>query len=294
MSAQRRRLDAELVRRGLAASRQRALGAITSGRVLVGGAVAERASRLVAPSEPVELLGPPPRFVGRGGEKLDAALDRFRVDVAGAVVLDAGASTGGFTDCLLQRGAGTVVAVDVGHGQLDARLRADRRVVVLERTDVRALDPALLAAALGRAHAAVDASVDAPVDPPVDAMVDTVVADLSFISLRSVVPVLAGPIVRAGGSLVVLVKPQFEVGRAEASRGRGVVRDPALWLSSLRSVASSLAAAGAAIMDAMPSPITGASGNVELLLHAVAHRLPPGSELSGEADEALRNAVGSA
>ena len=278
MSAQRRRLDAELVRRGLVASRERAQGAITSGRVLVSGAVAERASRLVAPFEPVELLGPPPRFVGRGGHKLDSALERFRVDVAGAVVLDAGASTGGFTDCLLQRGAATVLAVDVGHGQLDAHLRADGRVVVMERTDVRALDPALLAAVLGRARLAVDA----------------VVADLSFISLRAVAPVLAGPIVRAGGPLVVLVKPQFEVGRADASRGKGVVRDPALWLSSLRAVASSFAAFGAAIMDAMPSPITGASGNAEFLVHALAHRLPPGSALSEAAEEALRDAVATA
>ena len=278
MSAPRRRLDVELVRRGLVATRQRALGAISSGQVLVGGSVAERASRLVAASEPVELLGPPPRFVGRGGEKLDAALDRFGVDVTGAVVLDAGASTGGFTDCLLQRGALAVAAVDVGHGQLDSRLRADRRVVVLERTDVRALDPAKLAGSLGRARVPVDA----------------VTADLSFVSLTAVVPVLAGSIVRVGGTLVVLVKPQFEVGRIDASRGKGVVRDPELWLSSLRAVASSLAAAGAAIMDAMPSPITGASGNVEFLLHAVAHSQPLGGVLSEAADESLRHAVATA
>lgn len=278
MSAPRRRLDVELVRRGLVATRQRALGAISSGQVLVGGSVAERASRLVAASEPVELLGPPPRFVGRGGEKLDAALDRFGVDVTGAVVLDAGASTGGFTDCLLQRGALAVAAVDVGHGQLDSRLRADRRVVVLERTDVRALDPAKLAGSLGRARVPVDA----------------VTADLSFVSLTGVVPVLAGSIVRVGGTLVVLVKPQFEVGRIDASRGKGVVRDPELWLSSLRAVASSLAAAGAAIMDAMPSPITGASGNVEFLLHAVAHSQPLGGALSEAADESLRHAVATA
>jgi 23S rRNA (cytidine1920-2'-O)/16S rRNA (cytidine1409-2'-O)-methyltransferase len=278
LSAQRRRLDVELVRRGLVSSRQRAQAEISSGRVLVGGAVAERASRLVAPFEPVELANPARRFVGRGGEKLEAALDRFGVDVTGAVVLDAGASTGGFTDCLLQRGAAAVAAVDVGHGQLDARLRADARVVVLERTDVRALDRALLSAALG------DARV------PVDALT----ADLSFISLRAVAPALAGPIVRAGGSLVVLVKPQFEVGRAEASRHKGVVRDPELWLSALRAAASSLADAGAAIMDAMPSPITGASGNAEFFVHAVVHALPLGAALSDAADEALRAAVGAA
>jgi 23S rRNA (cytidine1920-2'-O)/16S rRNA (cytidine1409-2'-O)-methyltransferase len=254
--------------------------AIAAGHVLVGGAVALRASRLVAPAEPVVVTEPPRRFVGRGGEKLDAALDRFALDVTGAVALDAGASTGGFTDCLLVRGAALVAAVDVGHGQLDARLRADGRVVVLERTHVRALDPALLAASLGRVP------------------VDVVTADLSFISLRAAVPVLAGPIVRAGGHLVLLVKPQFEVGRVEASRGRGVVREPDLWLGALRAVASSLVSTGAAIMDAMRSPIAGASGNIEFFLHAVAHAVAhtgAGSQsLSEEAEERLRVAVSTA
>ena len=275
MSAPRRRLDVELVRRGLVTSRQEAQSAVASGRVLVGGALAERASRLVAAGEPVELLGPPRRFVGRGGEKLDAALDHFAVDVTGAVVLDAGASTGGFTDCLLRRGAALVAALDVGHGQLDSRLRADEHVVVLERTNIRALDPATLAASLGAGHVPVDA----------------VTADLSFISLTAAVPVLAGPVVRTGGPLVVLVKPQFEVGRAEASRGKGVVRDPELWLESLRAVASSLAAAGAAIMDAMRSPITGASGNTEFFVHAVAHAGRDGAALSDAAERVLRDAL---
>ncbi len=257
--------------------------------MLVGGALAERASRLVAPEEPVELLGPPRRFVGRGGEKLDAALDRFALDVTGAVALDAGASTGGFTDCLLRRGAALVAAVDVGHGQLDVRLRADPRVVVLERTHVRALDPSFLGASLG----------------PGRVPVDVVTADLSFISLTSAVRVLAGPVARPGAPLVLLVKPQFEVGRAEASRGRGVVREPELWLGALRAVASSLAAAGAAIMDAMRSPISGASGNTEFFLHAVAHAgvhgvghaithegtSPP---LPDEVEQKLRDAVSTA
>ena len=250
--------------------------------MLVGGAVAVRASRLVAPAEPVVVTGPAPRFVGRGGEKLDSALDRFSLDVTGAVALDAGASTGGFTDCLLGRGAALVAAVDVGHGQLDARLRADARVVVLERTHVRALDPAFLTASLGHERVPVD----------------VVTADLSFISLRAAVPVLAGPIVRAGGHLVLLVKPQFEVGRVEASRGRGVVREPDLWLSALRAVASSLVSTGAAIMDAMRSPIAGASGNIEFFLHAVAHAVAhtgAGSQsLSEEAEERLRVAVSTA
>lgn len=275
MSAPRRRLDVELVRRGLASSRGDAQAAIAGGRVLVGGALAERASRLVAAGEAVELLGPPRRFVSRGGEKLDAALERFSVDVAGAVVLDAGASTGGFTDCLLGRGAAMVAAVDVGHGQLDARLRADERVVVLERTNVRTLDARALASSLG------------PERVPLDA----VTADLSFISLTAAVPVLAGPVVRRGGHLVLLVKPQFEVGRAEASRGKGVVREPELWLSSLRAVASSLAVAGAAIIDAMRSPITGATGNTEFFVHAVAHIGPVGAELPEAADRVLRDAL---
>lgn len=252
MSGPRARLDSVLVRRGLVANRQQAQEAITARRVLVAGALAERSSRLVAPSEPVELLGPAPRFVGRGGEKLAAALDRFPVGVEGARALDAGASTGGFTDCLLQRGAARVLAVDVGHGQLDPRLRGDPRVTVLERTNVRSLTADLLVSAAG----------------PGVVPVDLVTADLSFISLTLAVPVLAGPLLRRGGELVLLVKPQFEVGRVEASRGKGVVRDARLWRQALERVVSSLGTAGAAIMDVMASPVTGAAGNVEFLVHA--------------------------
>ncbi len=241
--------------------------------MLVSGAVAERSSRLVGPGEPVELLGPPRRFVGRGGDKLDAALDRFGVGVGGAVVLDAGASTGGFTDCLLRRGAAVVVALDVGHGQLDPSLRSDGRVVVVERTNVRTLDPGSLATMVGEDRVPVD----------------VVTADLSFISLTAAVPVA-----RVGAPLVLLVKPQFEVGRAEASRGKGVVREPDLWLQSLRSVASSLIAAGAAIMDAMRSPITGASGNAEFFLYALAHAGTGGEARSGTVDELLADAVSTA
>lgn len=226
--------------------------AIASGRVLVDGAPADKPARLVSPAEAVVVQGPPPRFVSRGGGKLDAALERFGVDVAGRRALDAGASTGGFTDCLLQHGAAHVVSVDVGHGQLDARLRADPRVTVLERTHVRDCTPALLG---GRP-------------------VDVVTADLSFISLASVVPVLAGPVVVPGGDLVVLVKPQFEAGRPEVSRGRGVVRDPATWLRAVEGVGAALGDAGAAIMGAMRSPVTGPAGNTEFLLHAVAGRAP--------------------
>ena len=213
--------------------------------------MADKPSRLVAAGEPVEVLGPGPRHVSRGGGKLEAALDRFAVPVEGRRALDAGASTGGFTDCLLQRGAGRVVAVDVGHGQLHPGVRHHPLVTVLERTDVRAVD----AGAVGGPF-------------------DLVVADLSFISLATVVPVLAGPLAAPGADLVLLVKPQFEAGRREASRGRGVVRDPAVRRAGLERVASALVGAGASIMGAMASPVVGAAGNVEFFLHARAHAGP--------------------
>jgi 23S rRNA (cytidine1920-2'-O)/16S rRNA (cytidine1409-2'-O)-methyltransferase len=212
--------------------------------VTVGGAMAMKPARLVAPGEPVEILGDPPRFVSRGGEKLDAALDGFAVDVAGLRALDAGSSTGGFTDCLLQRGCASVIAVDVGRGQLHPKLRDDPRVTVRERTDIRAVD------------------VDELGGP-----VDLVVGDLSFISLRTVLdPLLAA--VRPGGDLVLLVKPQFEVGRAEASRGKGVIRDPEVRAAALADVRTALSDRGAVIMGEMTSPLKGGAGNVEFLVHA--------------------------
>jgi 23S rRNA (cytidine1920-2'-O)/16S rRNA (cytidine1409-2'-O)-methyltransferase len=233
--------------------------------VTVAGAPADKPARLVDPGEAVELLGPPPRFVSRGGEKLDAALDRFAVDVAGRTAVDAGASTGGFTDCLLQRGAAAVVAVDVGHGQLHEKLRADPRVDVRERVNVRHLAPGYL-------------------DPPAG----VVVADLSFISLTTVAPglfALAAP----GADVVALVKPQFEAGRQEAAKGRGVIRDPEVRAAALVSVGARWHALGAAIMGAMVSPIRGADGNVELLLHARA----PGHGLdAGELPDVDLAAVG--
>jgi 23S rRNA (cytidine1920-2'-O)/16S rRNA (cytidine1409-2'-O)-methyltransferase len=242
----RRRLDVELVRRGLAPSRAVAHAAIAEHRVTVGGAVAAKPSRLVAPSDPVELLGPPAHFVGRGGEKLDAALSHFALDVDGCRALDAGASTGGFTDCLLQRGAAHVVAVDVGHGQLHPAIRDDPRVDVRERCNVR--------------HLRRD-DVGGPVE--------LVVADLSFISLVPVLPALLG-LCRPQAPLVLLVKPQFEAGRAEVSRGRGVVRDPAVRADVQRRIDDALHAAGATIMGWMESPLRGADGNVELFVHAQA------------------------
>ena len=209
----------------------------------VGGAPASKPAHLVDPGEAVEVVGPGPRFVGRGGEKLDAALERFDVAVAGRRALDAGASTGGFTDCLLQRGAAEVVAVDVGYGQLHERLRADPRVDVRERTNVRTLDRDALGGPVG-----------------------LVVADLSFISLRNVLPVLLG-LVDPGDDLVVLVKPQFEAGRREASRGAGVIRDPDVRRRVVEEVATAAVEQGADRMGEMESPLTGADGNVEFLLH---------------------------
>ena len=233
-----------MVRRGLADSRARAQALIDDGRVLVGGAPALRAGRMVDPAEAVTLTGPPPRFVGRGGEKLDAALTRFAINPGGLTALDAGSSTGGFTDCLLQRGASRVVAVDVGRNQLHERLRADQRVVSLERTNVRYLAPG-----------------DLPGGP-----FPLVVADLSFISLRTVAPALAG-LMAPGADAVVLVKPQFEAGRQEVSAGRGVIRDPQVWRRVLREVASAWESHGATMMGVMVSPIRGAGGNVEFLAH---------------------------
>jgi 23S rRNA (cytidine1920-2'-O)/16S rRNA (cytidine1409-2'-O)-methyltransferase len=183
--ATRVRLDRELVRRGLAPSREAASAAIRAGQVLVGGAVAAKPSTLVSTADPVALAGPARRWASRGGDKLAPALERLRVPVAGRRCLDAGASTGGFTDVLLAAGAAEVVAVDVGYGQLDLRLRQDPRVTVLDRTNARDLDA-----------------------ERIGGPVDLTVADLSFISLRLVLPALAR-VTRDDGDLVLLVKPQF-------------------------------------------------------------------------------------
>jgi 23S rRNA (cytidine1920-2'-O)/16S rRNA (cytidine1409-2'-O)-methyltransferase len=234
--------------------------------VLVAGALADKAGRLVAAAEPVEILGPPPRFVSRGGEKLDAALDRFSLALAGRSAIDVGASTGGFTDCLLSRGAVSVVAVDVGHGQLHPLLRADSRVTVLERTNVRQLDPRRVPGA----------------------PFGVVVADLSFISLRTVAGVLVALTAPEDGDLVVLVKPQFEAGRAEASRGRGVIRDPAVWRAAVEGVFAAFSEAGAAMMGLVVSPLLGREGNVEFFAHykVDGRQVPPPVHIDAVLDEA--------
>jgi 23S rRNA (cytidine1920-2'-O)/16S rRNA (cytidine1409-2'-O)-methyltransferase len=240
----RRRLDSELVRRGLVSSRTEAQEAVRAGLVRVGGSPATKVATLVSPDAPLVLVGPPRRFVSRGGEKLGAALDRFGIDPTGLECLDAGASTGGFTDRLLQGGAAHVVAVDVGYGQLAWELRADTRVTVLERTNVRDL----------RAES-------------LSARPELLVADLSFISLRSVLPAIVG-LLAPGATTILLVKPQFEAGRDDVGRG-GVVSDPAVWERVLRQVLSSAGALDLVPQGVMASPVVGPAGNVEFLVWAV-------------------------
>jgi 23S rRNA (cytidine1920-2'-O)/16S rRNA (cytidine1409-2'-O)-methyltransferase len=239
----RRRLDSELVRRGLASSRAEAQAAVEAGLVTVGGRTAGKSSTLVATSEPVRVTGPARRFASRGGEKLEAALLRFGVDPSGLDCLDAGASTGGFTDCLLRHGAARVAAVDVGYGQLAWALRQDPRVIVMERTNVRELGPG-----------------DLPFAPRL------VVADLSFIPLARAVLALAG-VAAPGATFAVLVKPQFEVGPERVGRG-GVVRDPDSWRLALERVAEAFDGQGIRPVAAMPSPVLGPAGNVEFFLLA--------------------------
>ena len=241
----RRRLDVELVSRGLAESRTHAQSLIEDGRVLVAGAPTDRAARLVAAGEPIRVIGPPPRFVGRGGEKLAAAFDHWddlhhlTVD---AKAVDCGASTGGFTDCLLQHGAAHVTAVDVGHGQLHERIRADPRVTVVERTDIRNLEVVESGGPF-----------------------DVLVADLSFISLRTVAPALVS-LCKPLAPMVLLVKPQFEVGRAIASRTRGVITDDVVRAQALDEVIEAFLSLGCTSDGVHECPIHGADGNREYLV----------------------------
>ena len=221
-----------------------------AGRVLRGTERLDKPGKEF-PADLALTLEQPPRFVSRGGEKLAAALDRFALDLHDAHVLDVGASTGGFTDCALQAGAASVVCVDVGRAQLHAKLRVDPRVTNLEKVNARHL-----------------AATDLP-----RREFDAIVMDLSFISLEAVLPAV-WPLLRAGGVLVALVKPQFEAGKAEVDRGRGVIRDPAVQEAVLARVRDFALArlAAAQLIGTMDSPITGADGNREFLL---ALRNPP-------------------
>jgi 23S rRNA (cytidine1920-2'-O)/16S rRNA (cytidine1409-2'-O)-methyltransferase len=238
----RTRLDTLLVERGLAGSRERARALILAGQVTLEGQVASKAGMLVSACAAVALRQPDHPYVGRGGVKLAHALDTFGIPVAGRQALDIGASTGGFTDVLLRRGAVRVIAYDVGHGQLDWRLRQDPRVVVFERRNARSLQPA---------------------DLPGPA--DVVTVDVSFISLAKILP-RAAAVLRPGGDLVALVKPQFEAGRTEVGK-KGLVRDPAVHARVIARITQTAAQAGLVRVGMTPSPITGATGNQEYFLH---------------------------
>ncbi len=237
----RLRLDQLLVERGLAESRAKAQALVLAGQVLLDGQKAEKSGHAVPADARVAVLEQP-RFVGRGGLKLDAALDHFEIDVRGQVCLDIGSSTGGFTDCMLQRGARHVYAVDVGAGQLDWKLRGDARVTVREGINARYL-----------------------LFEDIGETVDLAVFDVSFISVTLVVPAVL-PLLKETGRMVILVKPQFEVGRGEVGKG-GIVRDAGLQARACDRVRTAAEALGFKT-GLMESPILGAEGNREFLLHA--------------------------
>jgi 23S rRNA (cytidine1920-2'-O)/16S rRNA (cytidine1409-2'-O)-methyltransferase len=236
------RLDQAMVERGLCESRERAKRAILAGQVRVNSQVAQKPSDSIAPGDEI-ILSAGEKFVSRGGYKLEHALDAFKLDVTGVIAIDIGASTGGFTDCLLQRGAQKVFAVDVGKGQLAWKLRQDRRVVVMEKTNARYLKPEQFPAPF-----------------------DLAVIDCSFISLRKILPP-AVALLKTEGKIVALVKPQFEAGRAEADKGRGVIRDASIHERILEELRQFVAAqAGLDWRSAVESPLQGPAGNKEFLV----------------------------
>jgi 23S rRNA (cytidine1920-2'-O)/16S rRNA (cytidine1409-2'-O)-methyltransferase len=236
------RLDVALVDRGLAPSRERARALILGGHVTIDGQVVSKAGAPVKPDARIELATPDHPYVGRGGVKLAGALDAFAVDPAGRRALDVGASTGGFTDVLLQRGAVSVIAIDVGRGQLDWRLRSDPRVLVHEGVNARLLTP-----------------------DDVPHRVSLVVIDVAFISLRHILPALP-PFLDSAADIVALVKPQFEAGRDEVGK-HGIVSDPAVHEAVIARVTEAAAACGLTRVAMAPSAITGATGNQEFFLH---------------------------
>jgi 23S rRNA (cytidine1920-2'-O)/16S rRNA (cytidine1409-2'-O)-methyltransferase len=239
------RIDHLLVERGLVESRERATRRILAGEVLVDGQRVDKAGALVAPTSFIELVGRSP-YVSRGGDKLAHALAHFSVTVAGQICLDVGASTGGFTDCLLQSGAARVYAVDVGASQLDPRLRTDERVVVMENTNARTLDPRVFA------------------DQPSIAVVD-----VAFISLEKVLPAVFN-VLAPRGQVIALVKPQFEVGRAAVGKG-GVVRDPEQHRAVVARLARYSILRGWHVLGVTASPLRGPKGNREFFLHLSTH-----------------------
>ena len=245
------RLDKLLLERGMATSRERAQALILAGKVLVDGQKIEKAGTGVDPKADLRLLGEDLKYVSRGGLKLERALAHWHIDVAGKVCLDVGASTGGFTDCLLQQGASRVIAVDTGHGQIDFRLRQDTRVRLLEKTNARYLTR-----------------------EQIGVVVDFICMDVSFISATLVLPAVVAAALpessseRRGRQMVVLVKPQFEVGRKQVGKG-GIVRDPVAQAAAVEKVRQAVIALNPAHTDVIESPILGAEGNREFLLYAV-------------------------
>ncbi len=237
------RLDRLLVDRGLVESRERGHAMIIAGQVLVNDQKVEKAGALVPEDAGIRIIGEQLPYVSRGGLKLEAALKEFTIDVGGKTAVDVGASTGGFTDCLLQRGAKKVYAVDVGYGQLAWKLRQDPRVVVIERVNIRELAPTLIP------------------EP-----VDIVVIDVSFISLEKVSPSIL-PFLAKTGELVALIKPQFEVGREQVGKG-GIVRDEAARNAAKERIVEFLLRLGFEVKGVITSPIKGQDGNVEYLIHA--------------------------
>ncbi len=243
MSKSRVRLDAALVKTGIASDLALAQELIAQGVILVNGSIALTNNRMVANSDTV-LLSMPARFVSRGGEKLEAAIVAFNINIADQRVLDAGASTGGFTDCVLQRGAREVVALDVGKAQLHDRLVRDPRVTVVDSVNVRTLNE----------------------DGGFDGGFDVVVADLSFISLQKVSTALVG-VLRPHGHMILLVKPQFEAEKAEVDKGAGVITDTQIHNRTLAQVVGAYESLGMTKMGVIESPLRGADGNTEFLLH---------------------------
>jgi 23S rRNA (cytidine1920-2'-O)/16S rRNA (cytidine1409-2'-O)-methyltransferase len=248
-AASKGRIDRLLVERGLVESREKAVRLILAGEVLVDGERVDKAGAVVSAASEIELRGRSP-YVSRGGEKLAHALERLGVDPRGRICLDVGASTGGFTDCLLQRGATKVYAVDVGTAQLDRKLRADSRVVVMERMNARTLDPRLF-----------------------DARPWLAVIDVSFISLEKILPAVFNALA-SRGEAVALVKPQFEVGRQAVGKG-GVVRDPALHRAVVTRLARYAVLRGWHVLGVTASPLRGPKGNREFFLHLSTHGRTP-------------------
>jgi 23S rRNA (cytidine1920-2'-O)/16S rRNA (cytidine1409-2'-O)-methyltransferase len=262
MAVRRERIDVLLVQRGLAPSRAMAQALVMEGRVTVEGRRVDKPGARVDDAAGLAVSGSPRPFVSRGGVKLDAALDAFGIDVGGLTALDVGAGTGGFTDCLLKRGAAHVYSVDVGHGQIDHSLRLDPRVTVIEKLNARFLDPGEL-----------------------PGPADLVVMDVSFISATMILPRI--PPVLRGRDAVVLVKPQFEVGREDVGKG-GIVRSPDLWLRALTGVADAARACGLPPRAVLPSPIAGAEGNREFLLHLVQREAGSSPPPAPDFDAAIR------